>query len=105
MPDRGEHIRKVTEIPNEALRYYVESSSQPEFPYLVDLSENEGNGACTCADFQARRWPAIRDGHDLFTRETSCVHIMAARRHWTIATLGEISRMVKQREQQPKRKK
>ena len=89
---------KVEPIAGEALRYYVESWSRPKLPYLVDLAENHGNGACSCTDFITRRQIAIRAGSPLFTRETSCRHCIAARKHFTIQTLTHAAALVKQQE-------
>ena len=82
---------RVQPIPGEPLRYYVESWSSPTRPHVVDLAENKGNGACSCKDFVTRRQPAIDAKADLFTRETSCRHVIAARRHFTIHTLTDIA--------------
>ena len=104
MPQSNGTIR-VQPVAGEALRYFVESWSNPKLPYLVDLSENHGNGACTCKDFQTRRQVAIREGHPLFTRETSCRHLIAARKHFTIRTLTDCAALVKHQEQAPRRAK
>ena len=92
---------RVQEIQAEPLRYLVESWSDPTRPYLVDLAENHGNGACSCKDFVTRRQPAIRQGSPLFTRATSCRHVVAARKHFTIKTLTDIAAMVKAQEKAP----
>lgn len=102
MPKAQGTIR-VQPVAGEALRYLVESWSNPKLPYLVDLSENHGNGACTCKDFQTRRQVAIREGHPLFTRETSCRHLIAARKHFTIQTLTDCAALVKAQERAPRR--
>ena len=102
MPKSDGTIR-VQEVAGEALRYLVESWSDPKRPYLVDLSENHGNGACTCKDFVTRRQVNIREGADLFTRDTSCRHLVAARKHFTIQTLTQVSAMVKDQEKAPRR--
>lgn len=92
---------KVMPLVGEPLRYIVQSHANPLQPYMVDLSQHDGNGACCCADWYSRRLPAINDGKPLFTRHTSCKHIIMARRHFTQTTLREMSRMIQQQEQPP----
>lgn len=84
-------LHTVTPIVGECLRYYVSSATNPNAPHMVDLSENHGNGACSCRDWITRRNPAIKAGAPLFTRATSCRHVLAARRYFTIATLTEMA--------------
>lgn len=81
----------VAPIKGEVLRYQVESWEDPEHPHTVDLSLNKGNGACDCRDFITRRGPAIKEGKRLFTRATSCRHVLMARKYFTIATLTEMA--------------
>jgi len=47
----------VEEIPGEPFRYYVQSESRPEIFHMVDLTENDGNGCCTCENFQMVAYP------------------------------------------------
>lgn len=84
----------IKEIEGEALRYHVQSSSGHGV-YVVDLAENEGSGACACVDFIVRRQPAIDAGEELFTRKTSCRHILAVRKRFLKRTLTEMSRIIK----------
>ena len=84
---------KIKEIPNEALRYWAQSESGNGI-YIVDLSENKGSGACSCADFIARRQPAIDAGEPLFTRKVSCKHTSAVRKHFLKTTLREMARII-----------
>lgn len=93
---------QVDPIPNEALRYFVRSATNPRITYIVDLSQNEGSGFCQCADFSTRRAKAVKEGHALFTRETQCRHCILAVRYFTITTLRECSRMVRKNDSQPK---
>lgn len=102
MPKSDGTIR-VQEIAGEALRYLVESWSNPKLPHLVDLSDHNGNGSCSCTDFVTRRQINIREGADLFTRDTSCRHLVAARKHFTIQTLTQVAAMVKEQEKAPRR--
>lgn len=102
MPKSDGTIR-VEAIAGEALRYRIESWTTPKTPHLVDLSENQGNGSCSCRDFITRKGPAIREGAQLFTRDTSCRHLVAARKHFTIQTLGDIAAHIKATEKAPRR--
>lgn len=85
-------VIRVEPIQGEVLRYRVSSSSNPNAPHMVDLSLYGGNGECSCRDFTTRRRPAIREGAELFTRATSCKHVLAARKYFLIETLGEMAR-------------
>ena len=93
---------KIQPITGEAMRYLCESWSQRRAPYMVDLSEHHGNGACSCADYIARRAPAIRQGAELFTRATSCRHLIAVRKYWAMTTLREIAAHLKANERSPR---
>ena len=79
---------RVRRIEGEVLRFEVESASKPDQPHTVDLSENEGHGACSCWAWV--RWcaPKIKAGRPLFAEETSCAHLLAARAYfmrWAVA--------------------
>lgn len=69
----------VEGIDGEPLRFRVRSSSFPNAAHIVDLSEHGGSGLCLCTDFLLRREVAIKQGAPLFTRQTQCKHILAAR--------------------------
>jgi hypothetical protein len=65
----------------DKLTYEVLSETVHQQHYLVDLSENAGNGECSCADFGTRRAPKLKAtgkivnyGHPDATR---CKHINA----------------------------
>lgn len=60
----------------EHYRYRVTSETGAG-SYLVDLLENDGSGACDCADFQTRRGPLLNQGKR--GEATRCKHIRAAR--------------------------
>ena len=72
----------VRPVQNEALRYYVQSDSNPDEMYIVDLAAYGGSGSCTCADFSCRRVPKLNDGQRL-VEAVFCKHIKAARKHFT----------------------
>ena len=84
---------KIKEIQHEPLRYWA-SSSIRNMTYVVDLSENEGSGSCSCPDYITRRNPAIQQGEELFTRKTSCKHLLAVRKHFLKTTLREMARII-----------
>lgn len=93
------------------------SADGPEEPHYVDLTKNEGNGYCTCADFRIKCQPNINrqkaDNDGRFLRKdywkimsdpkgrnlvafpnkerTMCKHIMQSRKCWTDHTLHDIS--------------
>lgn len=71
---------KVWTIPGEhALRYHVESRSDPQNPHLVDLAAHDGYGMCDCKRWQCVIWPAVRDRtHRRHVRKTTCAHVRAA---------------------------
>lgn len=60
------------------LRYLVPSDDARRADYLVDLVSYEGQGRCSCADWNTRCWPNIRD--DKKARK-QCKHIRRARLH------------------------
>ena len=66
----------------ERMVYLVSSKSRPGSRYRVDLLANKGAGQCACRDWEIRRWPAIRDGKPMGTKETLCRHEILARRHF-----------------------
>lgn len=71
---------------HELLRYFVRSSTTRE-EYLVDLAAYDGNGACTCKDFQCRIEPMLSRGEK--PRRTHCKHLRAAREDLANALIQE----------------
>lgn len=71
---------KVFPIEGEnALRYRVQSRSDPEHPHLVDLSSFGGYGQCSCKNWQCRVWPQIRDKSVRpLEPKATCAHVRAA---------------------------
>lgn len=47
-------MAKVHQIKGERMRFEADSDKAGHPPYLVDLSENEGEGKCGCRDFEIR---------------------------------------------------
>jgi hypothetical protein len=91
----------IQPIEGEAMRFICESWSAKHAPHMVDLSKNYGNGVCSCADYIARRGPAIRQGAELFTRATSCRHLIAVRKFWAMNTLRDIAEIIAKNEAKP----
>jgi len=65
----------------EKLRYHVLSESVPDREYLVDLAENNGNGACSCEDFSCRKMTIFEKTGKIVQygepEATRCKHINA----------------------------
>lgn len=82
----------VTEIEGEVMRYHATSQTQKRAVYVVDLSENQGHGECFCKRFRTTCGPLLKQGAPRWTRKTSCAHLRAVWRHFTITTLTQIAR-------------
>lgn len=82
----------VTEIGGEVLRYHATSQTKRRSAYIVDLSCNQGHGECFCKRFVTTCGPLLKQGAPRWTRQTSCAHLRAVWRHFTITTLTEIAR-------------
>ena len=65
--------------------FLVQSRSNASRRYLVSLAANWGHGMCTCADWEARRQPALRKS-GVSSERNECWHIKQARRYWAIQT-------------------
>jgi hypothetical protein len=93
--------RKVKPIKGEPLRYLVESWGRNGNCHMVDLTENGGNGACSCEDFSCRCFPNLKESNGVWTpygnperpspKRTQCAHIAAARFKFLNDTLRGIS--------------
>lgn len=55
-------MSQVTPIHGERMRYMVRSENNHNFSYIVDLTENGGNGACGCPDFVLRKTKNLKEG-------------------------------------------
>jgi len=75
--------------------YTVQSESDPRSVHIVDLTENAGRSACSCKDWQTRRWPIIRDGGS-----ATCKHVRAVREFF----LDNLLREMAVRETEPKKR-
>lgn len=78
-PNKPRKPLGVSPIPNEAFCYAVESESDPEHPYRVELEPFLGNGQCGCKDFEIRHAPRLADGNKEFIGHARCKHILVAR--------------------------
>lgn len=83
---------KVIESAGERMVFNVESKTVVGKFYRVDLLEQGGYGQCACRDWSIRRGPACRRGLPMGVRETACVHVLAARRHFLNSLLVDLSR-------------
>lgn len=68
----------MTVVHLESLRFHVTSE---DTTYLVDMEELNGNGRCTCRDFECRRAPLYKQNGMVRERyedyATRCRHINA----------------------------
>lgn len=77
----------VEEVPGEPFRYRVQSASDPEQWYLVDLTQRGGQGSCQCVHFQMVAFPNWRRLQRRIPYAphrqgvTDCRHIEAAKQH------------------------
>lgn len=64
--------------------FLVPSDSRPDRrSYRVDCLANGGAMQCSCADFIARKQPALDAGAEPHTAETLCKHCRKVIRHFT----------------------
>ena len=84
-------MNESTVEPFEPLRFYVTSASQPGIRHVVDLACNGGSGECSCAQFQFRCHPKLKDG-ERFTEAVWCRHMKLARTHFLNEALKHASR-------------
>lgn len=68
---------RVTQHPDGLGTYLVESDNPKAPPYLVDLLANDGEGQCTCADWDFRIGKYLRD--EMPPEKRFCKHLVAAR--------------------------
>lgn len=83
-----EPVPYVEEDGNAPFRYRIESESRPFEWNLVDLTDRNGLGSCSCIDFETRANPNYkRHGKHIPyapKREgrTDCRHLAAAKEHF-----------------------
>lgn len=83
----------VIPVPMEPMRYYAQSHLDQD-PYILDLSEHKGNGACQCKSFEIRKLYNINHGMELYTWSTRCKHLMSARNDWADRSLKFFSMII-----------
>lgn len=77
----------IEEVPGEPARYWVDSGDSSR-RYLVDLTERDGLGACTCEFYQFTAYPNYRRHGRHIPYEpkrigvSDCKHLCAAKEHW-----------------------
>jgi hypothetical protein len=81
---------EVTPITGEPTRFFVASDSVAE-PHLVDLSEYQGNGACSCEQFQFRLQGTLDTGGRDWSEKQSlrCKHLRRAILTYALMKLEE----------------
>lgn len=72
-------LEMVAMIEGEPLRFNVRSASRPDIVHLVDLIEYNGNGACSCEEFEFRLAPRLKEGSQP-NAVWECRHIRRAKR-------------------------
>lgn len=64
----------ITPVHGRPLCYYVDSRKGGE-QHFVNLTDFDGNGSCTCGDFQCRVVANMKKPHELLTDATLCHHL------------------------------
>ena len=77
-----EALRYVKPVTGEPMRFMVPSRTHRNAPYLVDLEENDFNGACGCVQFAMRLNPLIREPDWEPGPATQCWHILITREYF-----------------------
>ena len=79
-------------IPDQSERYvyHVASRRKEGKRYRVDLTANDGGMWCACADFAARRQPAIDRSEPKLTTATTCHHTRTALRYFNLQILPKL---------------
>lgn len=94
----------IRNVEGELGRYLVQSESQPDQEYLVDLLEHPiGNrcaGRCSCRDWETRRQPRLTVAEEV-TPETFCKHIEACQLRFA----QEMAFQLQRNQRAPKTKK
>jgi len=84
-------MTEIEQVAGEWFRLFVRSDTNPRIMHLVDLTEYEWNGACSCQDFQFHKQKHLEEGlrDDRFTLTYQCKHMNRARFYFT-KVLGPI---------------
>ena len=86
-------MNTVKPITFEPFRYKQESNKGSE-TYWIDLLDHEGNGSCSCPDFEIRRQYNIKNGKPLYSSDTRCKHVNCAANLWAIQSLKFFSEIL-----------
>lgn len=83
---------RISSLPDEPFRYWVESWTKPDQPHVVELFSLGGNGECSCEDFAFHCLPNLREkqtiidyygpGHQISPSRTRCKHIYLAEKRY-----------------------
>lgn len=78
---------RVSFLPGEFGRATVESWSRPGESHMVDLTERQPLGNCSCETYQCRLWPEFKKT----LKPVRCRHITAVREAMLNRHIREIS--------------
>jgi hypothetical protein len=78
---------RVTFIPGEPFRGTVESWSRPGESHMVDLSERQPLGQCSCEAYSCKIWPEFKKT----LKPVRCRHITAFREAYLNRHIRELS--------------
>lgn len=92
---------KVTEVPGEPMRYWVESWTAGQLPHMVDLAACGGHGDCSCTDaattvarnrkLHPGKWNDYGHPGAINPDRCCCRHVAAARKRFLMTTLPAIA--------------
>jgi hypothetical protein len=93
----------IRNVEGELGRYLVQSESNPDQEYLVDVTENPvGNrcaGKCSCQDFSIRRQPkviiAVEVTPEIFCKHCEAVQLRFAQEIAFLLYTGDLKRATK----------
>jgi len=74
-------MKEVEQVAGEWFRFFVRSNTKPRILHLVDLTEYDWNGACSCEDFEFHKRKDLEEGvRDENSRLSyQCKHMNRAR--------------------------
>lgn len=78
---------RVSPIPNEPLRFHVESWSRPGETHVVDLGARYPMGRCSCESYTCTLWPEFKRT----LRPRYCRHIESARTYLCNRRIRELA--------------
>lgn len=80
-------------------RYKVESESNSDVAYVVDLLAYNGKGQCSCDDWSFRIGPALEREEE--PTHFYCKHIIAAREEFASLVIAKLIEQIKQTASRP----